>query len=190
MMRQATAKRSRGPSDEATAMKDEIGDHVRALRRYGLVLTRNAEEAEDLVQEALTKALAGSHLFSPGRDLRVWLFSILHNVHVSRLRRRRVALRAEAQIDRTGVRAPSQIVHMELREALDCLDRLPEDQRRAVALIALESLSYAQAAAVLGVPLGTLMSRLARGREALRRMTEGEAPAANQASRLPTRARR
>lgn len=170
-------------------MKDKIGDHVRALRRYALVLTRNAGEAEDLVQEALTKALGGAHLFSPGRDLRVWLFSILHNVHVSRMRRRRVAQRAEAQIDRSGVSAASQTVHMELRQALDCLDRLPEDQRRAVALVALESLSYNQAAAILGIPLGTLMSRLARGREALRRMTDGEAPAANQSEPMVRRAR-
>lgn len=171
-------------------MKDEIGDHVRALRRYALVLTRNAGEAEDLVQEALTKALAGAHLFSPARDLRVWLFSILHNVHVSRLRRRRVAQRAEAQIDRSAVAAASQMAHMELRQALDCLDRLPEDQRRAVALVALESLSYTQAAAILGIPLGTLMSRLARGREALRRMTDGEAPAANQSAPTAAKARR
>ena len=158
-------------------MKNEIADHVRALRRYALVLTRNGNEAEDLVQEALTRALAGAHLFSPGRDLRVWLFSILHNAHISRLRRRSTARRAEAQLDRDAVFPASQTVHMELRQVLDCLDRLPDDQRRAVALVALESMSYIEAAKVLGIPIGTLMSRLARGREALRRMTDGETPA-------------
>jgi RNA polymerase sigma-70 factor (ECF subfamily) len=64
---------------------------------------------------------------------------------------------------------------MELRQVLDCLEKLPDDQRRAVALVGLESMSYAQAASVLGAPMGTLMSRLARGREALRRMTDGAA---------------
>ena len=168
-------------------MKDEISDHVRALRRYALVLTRNGDEAEDLVQEALTRALNGAHLFSPERDLRVWLFSILHNAHVSRMRRRRVARRAEARMDRDAVQPAGQAVHMELRQALDCLDRLPDDQRRAVALVALESLSYAVASKVRGIPMGTLMSRLARGREALRRMTDGAAPTAAQASEAPPR---
>jgi len=161
-------------AQEARALRDEISSNVRALRRYALVLTRNGDEAEDLVQETLTKALAASHLFSPGRDLRVWLFSILHNVQISRLRRRSTAMRAQAQMDRSGVLDASQPIHMELREVLEALDRLPDDQRRAVALVGLESLSYAEAAKVLDVPIGTLMSRLARGREALRRLTDGE----------------
>jgi RNA polymerase sigma factor (sigma-70 family) len=154
-------------------MREEIFDHVRSLRRYALVLTRDSDEAEDLVQEALTKALAGAGLFSPERDLRVWLFSILHNAHVSRLRRKRTAFNAQHYLAQDDSRPASQMAHLELREALDCLAKLPDDQRRAVALVGLESMSYAQAAKVLGVPMGTLMSRLARGREALRRMIDG-----------------
>lgn len=154
-------------------MREEIFDHVRSLRRYALVLTRDSDEAEDLVQEALTKALAGAGLFSPERDLRVWLFSIMHNAHVSRMRRKRTALNARVYLAQEDSRPASQMAHMELRQVLDCLARLPDDQRRAVALVGLESMSYAQAAKVLGVPMGTLMSRLARGREALRRMTDG-----------------
>jgi RNA polymerase sigma factor (sigma-70 family) len=165
-------------AQEAGALRDEIGSYVRALRRYALVLTRNGDEAEDLVQETLTRALAASHLFSPDRDLRIWLFTILHNAHISRLRRRNTATRAQAQMDRAAVIDASQTVHMELREVLDALDRLPDHQRRAVALVGLESLSYAEAAKVLDIPIGTLMSRLARGREALRRLTDGEARAA------------
>lgn len=157
---------------EPPPMREEIADHVRSLRRYALVLTRDNDEAEDLVQEALTKALAGAGLFSPERDLRVWLFSILHNAHVSRLRRQRTAFNAQPYLAQEEGRPASQLVHMELRQTLECLARLPDDQRRAVALVGLESMSYAQAAKVLGVPMGTLMSRLARGREALRRMTE------------------
>ncbi len=154
-------------------MREEIADHVRSLRRYALVLTRDSDEAEDLVQEALTKALGGANLFSPDRDLRVWLFSILHNAHVSRLRRKRTAFNAQPYLAQTDSRPATQMAHLELREVLDCLEKLPDDQRRAVALVGLESMSYAQAAKVLGVPMGTLMSRLARGREALRRMTDG-----------------
>ena len=169
-------------------MREEIADHVRSLRRYALVLTRDGDEAEDLVQEALTKALSGASLFSPERDLRVWLFSILHNAHVSRLRRQRTAQNAKPYLAQDDSRPASQTSHMELRQVLDCLEKLPDDQRRAVALVGLESMSYAQAAKVLGVPMGTLMSRLARGREALRRMTEGGAeregiPAQRQAVR-------
>ncbi len=154
-------------------MREEIADHVRSLRRYALVLTRDGDEAEDLVQEALTKALAGASLFSPERDLRVWLFSILHNAHVSRLRRKRTAFNAQPYLAQEDSLPATQMAHMELRQVLDCLAKLPDDQRRAVALVGLESMSYAQAAKVLGVPMGTLMSRLARGREALRRMTDG-----------------
>ena len=164
-------------------MREENFDHVRSLRRYALVLTRDSDEAEDLVQEALTKALAGARLFSPERDLRVWLFSIMHNAHVSRLRRKRTAQNARAYLAEEDSRPASQMAHMELRQALDCLARLPDDQRRAVALVALESMSYAQAAKVLGVPIGTLMSRLARGREALRRMTDGSYQDAKRLSR-------
>jgi RNA polymerase sigma-70 factor (ECF subfamily) len=156
-------------------MREQITDHVRSLRRYALVLTRDSDEAEDLVQEALTKALSGVGLFSPDRDLRVWLFSILHNAHVSRLRRERTAFNAQPYLAKADSRPASQMAHMELRQVLDCLEKLPDDQRRAVALVGLESMSYAQAASVLGVPMGTLMSRLARGREALRRMTDGAA---------------
>ena len=156
-------------------MREEIADHVRSLRRYALVLTRDSDEAEDLVQEALTKALAGASLFTPERDLRVWLFSILHNAHVSRLRRQRTATNAKPYLAQEDSRPAYQTAHMELRQVLDCLEKLPDDQRRAVALVGLESMSYAQAAKVLGVPMGTLMSRLARGREALRRMTDGAA---------------
>jgi RNA polymerase sigma factor (sigma-70 family) len=166
------------------SMREEIFDHVRSLRRYALVLTRDSDEAEDLVQEALTKALAGAGLFSPERDLRVWLFSILHNAHVSRLRRKRTASNAQPYLAREDSHPPSQMAHLELREVLDCLARLPDDQRRAVALVGLESMSYAQAAKVLGVPMGTLMSRLARGREALRRMTD---PASEPSVAIPIR---
>ena len=170
-------------------MREEIFDHVRSLRRYALVLTRDSDEAEDLVQEALTKALAGAGLFSPERDLRVWLFSILHNTHVSRLRRKRTAFNAQHYLAQEDSRPASQTAHLELREVLDCLAKLPDDQRRAVALVGLESMSYAQAAKVLGVPMGTLMSRLARGREALRRMTDG-APEQNAARPRSQGARR
>lgn len=165
-------------------MREEIADHVRSLRRYALVLTRNGDEAEDLVQEALTKALSGARLFAPERDLRVWLFSILHNAHISRLRRKRTAFNAKPYLAQEDSRPASQLAHMELRQVLDCLEKLPDDQRRAVALVGLESMTYAQAAKVLGVPMGTLMSRLARGREALRRMTDGPAEAEIAASGL------
>lgn len=155
-------------------MKQDLHQHVRALRRYALVLCRDAEEAEDLVQETLLRALAAARGYDSGRDLRVWLFSILHNAYVDRLRRARSSRLALAQIDPPAVAAAPQPARVELRETLEALQQLAPEQRAAVVLVGLESVPYAEAAQILGIPVGTLMSRLHRGREALRKLTGEE----------------
>ena len=152
----------------------ELTAHVAALRRYAVVLTGNRPDAEDLVQECLTRAIAAAASWPGGPNLRRWLFRIMHNTHVSDLRRRRV----RSDYDRNTVfetaHAPNQAAQLEAKAVLAALDRLPEPQRQAISLIAIEGMRYDEAAVILGIPTGTLMSRLARGREALRRALADE----------------
>jgi len=150
-------------------LQDSLHEHIAGLRRYALVLTRNRDDAEDLVQDALAKALAKAHTWQPGTDLRPWLFRILHNTHVSNLRKQKV--RADAAPDLPEPVMPeTQTASVELRQVLDALDKIPEAQRKPIMLVALEDMSYADAARSLDVPLGTFMSRLGRGRAALRKL--------------------
>jgi RNA polymerase sigma-70 factor (ECF subfamily) len=128
----------------------------------------------------LARAIAAAASFRKDGNLRGWLFSIMHNAFVSSVRAKRVIER-ELNDDLPEVGQPAtQLERLEVRDVLSALARLPEGQRAALVLIALEDFSYREAARVLGVPLGTLMSRLARGRETLRRvMTEDRAPRLN-----------
>ena len=98
-------------------LKEDMATHIASLRRYAIALTRNADEAEDLVQECLSRAIAGADTFRPDADLRVWLFRILHNVHVSGLRRRRLETAVKADADATAAEMeaaePAQHRHMQ-----------------------------------------------------------------------------
>ncbi|NYS24395.1 sigma-70 family RNA polymerase sigma factor [Rhodobacteraceae bacterium 2376] len=153
-------------------LKSELHSHVGSLRRYALVLTRDPVAADDLVQETLVKAIAKADTFQPGTDLRPWLFRILHNTHVSDLRRARTRNDAAADLPEPLARE-CQHTQLELKQVLGALDQLPEAQRLPIILIALREMSYTEAARTLDVPLGTFMSRLARGRAALRGIVQG-----------------
>lgn len=154
------------------ALADQLHQHVIGLKRYAVVLTRNKDEAEDLVQETLVRAIAASDTWKPGSDLRVWLFRILHNAYVSDRRKQKV--RNEARLDLPEPSAEADpAARLEALQVLDALQNLPEHQRRPIVLVALEDMNYGDAAKALGVPLGTFMSRLGRGREALRLMMNG-----------------
>ena len=154
------------------SLKTELHTHVGSLRRYALVLTRDPVAADDLVQETLLKAIAKSDTFQPGSNLRPWLFRILHNTHVSELRRAKTRTGAPPDLP-DPVARDCQHTQLELKQVLGALDQLPEAQRMPIILIALREMSYAEAARCLDVPLGTFMSRLGRGREALRRIVQG-----------------
>lgn len=140
------------------------------LRRYARVLVRNPEAADDLVQSCLERALSRFHIWHRNRRLRPWLFTIMHNLHVNSIRysSSRPALVPLEQVAVPPAVAAAQDSSVEMRGVLAAIDRLPEDQRDAVVLVGIEELSYNEAATVLGVPPGTLMSRLHRGRERLR----------------------
>ena len=157
------------------AVVDQLSRHVAGLRRYAFALTGGQHEAEDLVQDSLLRAIASARSFRSGGNLRAWLFSIMHNAFVSGVRRRTPRLVELDDETAAAAEAPAQLTNLELRDVLSALARLPEHQRAALSLIALEEFTYEEAAKVLDIPIGTLMSRLARGRETLRRMTRGDA---------------
>jgi RNA polymerase sigma-70 factor (ECF subfamily) len=149
------------------------------LRRYARILTGDLNRADDLVQDTLARAWEKRRLWQAGSDLRAWLFTIMHNVHVNLYANRRREL-AENSIDvddspgrgwEIPVRA-TQSDRVELAEVLLQIGRLPVEQREVLILAAVEGLRYEEIARVQTVPIGTVMSRLNRAREKLRRMAD------------------
>ena len=154
------------------------------LRRYARALTRNAVRADDLVQETLVRALYKGHLWQPGTDLRAWLFTIMHNQNVNEIRR---AIRDDATVDLENCSAiltatTDPTASRQLCELDQALAQLPEEQRQVILLVGLEGVSYEDAAAILDVPIGTIRSRLSRGRESLRKLMDMEVKPANSAA--------
>jgi RNA polymerase sigma-70 factor (ECF subfamily) len=150
-----------------------IQDTVPALRRYARALTRDKELADDLVQDTLVRALRSEHLFHGG-ELRSWLYTIMTNLNRNRLRSlaRRPTLMAIDEndaLEASGTEAGA-------RDIERALDSLAEDQRTALLLVVLEGMSYREVAEVQGVPIGTVMSRLARARTHIKGFLEGQRP--------------
>jgi RNA polymerase sigma-70 factor (ECF subfamily) len=162
----------------------DIVGQLGSLRRYARSLTRDGADAEDLVHDALVRAYERRGTFRAGGNLRAWLLTIVHNVFIDRMRSRRSEA---ARIEQAGHLADgsvpaSQDHSVRLSQVREAFLALPEEQRSALHLVAIEGLSYAEAAEVSGVPLGTLMSRIGRARAALREMEEG--PSAKARPRL------
>jgi RNA polymerase sigma-70 factor (ECF subfamily) len=146
--------------------------YIPNLRRYARALVGDRDGADDLVQDTLERAVRKFHLWRPG-DLRAWLFSIMHNVFVNQLKARRIS--SDVELDDSFAAPISSVTLsdvLDLQRALGCL--APE-QREVLLLVALEDMSYADVSRALGIPMGTVMSRLSRGRERLRRALDGEA---------------
>lgn len=147
--------------------------YIPRLRRYARALTGDASAADDLVQDALERALVKQALWRDGTDLRAWLFTVMHNVFVNQVRSA-VASRTVPMDDTMSELPQAQSTdRLEIRDLDAALQALPEEQRTVVLLVGLEQMSYDEAARVLEVPIGTVMSRLSRGRERLRRLTQG-----------------
>lgn len=159
--------------DKKTQRFNVIGQ-LATLRRYALSLARNPDEAEDLVHDALVKAYERQVTYRSGSNIRNWLLSIVHNTHVDRLRQKRSqARRNEAAMEFvTEAVAPEQEHSVRLAQVRKAFMDLPEEQREALHLVAIEELSYQEAAGVLGIPVGTLMSRISRARARLRAIEE------------------
>jgi RNA polymerase sigma-70 factor (ECF subfamily) len=149
-----------------------IEAEIPRLRRYARSLARDAATADDLVQDCLARALGKLHLWQEGTDLRAWLFTILHNQYVNQVRR---AVREGASVGLSETEpmlthAPHQGKRLELRDLERAIAKLPEEQRTVIMLVGLEGMRYEEVAEILDVPVGTVRSRLSRGREALRRL--------------------
>ncbi len=157
------------PESESTArtslLREQITLLLPELRGFARFLARGRVEADDLVQEALVRALAALHQFAVGTNLRAWLFSILRNAYFEQSRRRRTE---QAALERTPLPESSHVTSQESRTALTELERhlwdLPPLLREALVLVGAKELSYEEAAAIAGVPVGTMKARVSRGR--------------------------
>ena len=162
-----------------------LEEQIPRLRRYARALTRNIERADDLVQDTLVRALAKQHLWQADTNLRAWLFTLMHNQNVNYVRR---GIHQGKNID---VEEMSNVLaattdptsSRQLYELNRALSQLTQEQRQAILLVGLEEFSYEETASILNVPVGTVRSRLSRGRDQLRRLMDmpAKAPAVMEA---------
>ena len=146
------------------------------LRRYARALAPDRFAADDLVQDTLERAWSRRALWTPGTDLRAWLFTVMHNLHLNQARRHQVTDEADELHDE-ALAAPSTGGGeglVTLRDLDRALARLPVEYREVLVLVGVEGLRYQEIADVLGIPIGTVMSRLSRGRERLRTLLQGQ----------------
>ena len=151
-----------------------LEEQIPRLRRYARALTKNMEKADDLVQDTLIRALTKQHLWQAGTNLRAWLFTLMHNQNINTARHN---IRESQMID---VETMSNVLaattdptaSRQLCELDRALNQLAQEQRQVILLVGLEEFSYVETAAILNVPVGTVRSRLSRGRDHLRRLLD------------------
>jgi RNA polymerase sigma factor (sigma-70 family) len=157
-------------------------EQLPSLRRYARALTGDTWAADDLVQDTLERACSKWQLWVVGTDLRAWLFTLMHNLYLNQRRTAKVALNTvsiddvEAELHAPAIGSDGPL------DLGRCLQRLPADQRAVLLLVAVEDMSYQDAAKVLAIPLGTVMSRLSRARSRLRELMDGGQAAARPAA--------
>ena len=151
---------------------ERLVELIPRLRRYARALVGDRAAADDLVQDTLERAWAKLHLYRRGTDLRAWLFTVMHNVHVNKVRATRPTDQLEDEMPELAQRA-SQGDALMVRDLDRAIGRLPAEQRSVLLLVTLEDMSYDEVARTLGIPIGTVMSRLSRAREKLRAMMLG-----------------
>lgn len=173
------------------ASRFDVVGQLSALRRYARSLTRDDVDAEDLVHDTLLRAYERRATFRPGRNVRTWLMAILHNRFIDGVRGRRVEASRVAEAAKLADphEAAGQDHAVRLAKVRRAFMALPDEQRAVLHLVAIEGFSYEEAAHALGIPVGTLMSRLGRARAALRAMEEDAAPARAPDAELQARLR-
>ena len=157
----------------AESVRDQIAALLPRLRRFARTLARNVDDADDVVQIAIERALQRSDQWRAESKLESWMFGIVRNAWIDEVRgraRRDRLFAPEEAGDHVG--EASIDAHIQVRSIEEGLSMLPEEQRTAIALVLIEGLSYQEAADALAVPIGTLTSRLARGREALQKILD------------------
>lgn len=143
------------------------------LRRYARALTRDVVRADDLIQDTLERAWQKRGLWRRGSNLRAWLFTIMHNVHVNQCKAQDRMVEVTIDTAELAAKTPTAEQTADIKDIEEGLARLPLEMREVLLLVCLEQFTYAEAARVLGIPTGTVMSRLSRGRERLRCWIEG-----------------
>ncbi|CAM3741018.1 RNA polymerase sigma factor [Bordetella tumulicola] len=154
-----------------------IEPNIPALRRYARALMKDPGAADDLVQDCLERAIERWHQRRKDGDARAWMFAILHNLAMTRLRhstRRPLHVGLDDVNEHAFAVAARQEDRLHYRDLLNALDHLPEEQKTVLLLVTVEDLSYADTAQALGIPIGTVMSRLSRARERLSKLMSGE----------------
>ena len=156
-----------------------LESEIPRLRRYARALTRNTAKADDLVQSSLVRALEKQHLWQPGSNLRAWLFTILHNQHVNDVRHslRQGSLGPVEDAEPVWRVEPAVDSSLQLRDLQRGINTLSYEQREVLLLVGLEGMRYEQVADILGIPVGTVRSRLSRARTTLRLLMDGAKPA-------------
>jgi RNA polymerase sigma-70 factor (ECF subfamily) len=154
-----------------SASRRELGQHLEAtipaLRRFAKKLTRSPDDADDLVQSCLLRALVKSDLWQPGTNLRAWLFTMMYNLHINTIRHLKVA-GIHVALEKAAIAIkPTQDTAVEFAECRRALNTLSPRSQEVIRLVAWRGLSYEQAASRLGIPTGTVRSRLSRSRHAL-----------------------
>jgi RNA polymerase sigma-70 factor (ECF subfamily) len=158
-----------------------LESEIPRLRRYARALTRNTAKADDLVQSSLVRALEKQHLWQPGSNLRAWLFTILHNQHVNDVRHslREGSLGPVEDAEPVWRVEPVVDASLQLRDLQRGINTLSHEQREVLLLVGLEGMRYEQVADILGIPVGTVRSRLSRARTTLRLLMDGAKSANN-----------
>jgi RNA polymerase sigma-70 factor (ECF subfamily) len=151
-----------------------IAQEIPRLRRYARFLARNADQADDLVQECLTRAVSNIERWQPGTNMNAWLLVILHNIFINEVKRRRPVLTSDGAIEQHGGGTTGgQEERIYLNNVQQAFDKLSTDHKEILLMIAVEGLQYEEAAAILNVPIGTVRSRISRARESLRELLAG-----------------
>jgi RNA polymerase sigma-70 factor (ECF subfamily) len=149
-----------------------ILNEIPRLRRYARAMLGDRAAADDLVQDTLERAWTRFAQWRAGSELRAWLFSIMHNLRVDQIRRPGLATSSIDDYEGDWATRPTQSDQLEVMDIAAALGQLPDEQREVLLLVALEEMSYADVAVALGIPVGTVMSRLSRGRERLRQIMD------------------
>lgn len=153
-----------------TAFQTELEELLPDLTRFARSLTRSEDDAYDLVQDCVERALIKKDYYEDGTNLKSWLFTMMRNLFISQKRRESVARRYVKHVDNSGdrVQRASQMHHIFLKETMTAIDDLSSAERDAVVMLGVEESSHRDASSVTRLPVGTIKSRLSRGRANLR----------------------
>jgi RNA polymerase sigma-70 factor (ECF subfamily) len=161
-------------TNDANCLGVQIVEHIPALRRYARVLARTSDQADDLVQDCVERALSRSNLYQPDTNLRAWLFTIMRNIAITQTRKDKLrrSFAAEQMLVEHRAAPASQTEVVALKDSFRLMKSLSAGEKQAVALLGVFDLSYEEAAKASGLPVGTMKSRLSRGRQRLRTLME------------------